>query len=45
MFYCIFIEKRSDKDLDIAGIVEYSKNAGFFLVRPDANSCGLGRRL
>jgi hypothetical protein len=46
MFYCIFIEKRSNKDLDIAGISgAYSEDIDSFLVRLNTRSHGLGRRL
>ena len=46
MFYCILIERFSDKNLELIGIItECSKNIDFFLVRLDGRSYGLGRRL
>jgi hypothetical protein len=46
MFYCIFIERFSDKNLELIGIIaECSKNIDCFLVRLDARSYCLGKRL
>jgi hypothetical protein len=46
MFYCIFIERRSDENLDITSIAaECSKDIDSFLVRLNTRSYGLGRRL